>query len=98
MKQMFDVSVFDNDERIVINGEVDGIPVAELTLKRLLANLSFARSISTDQGVVDFLDGLIAKVKRIDETEWEVLKTKIPFEIYYDEESNVDEVPADDAE
>ena len=62
-----------------------------------LANLNFSRSISTEQDVLNLLDGLIAKTERISDEEWESLKTKIPFDTYYDADSNVDEVPQDEA-
>lgn len=97
MAQMIDVDVFDNDERIIVNKACEGTPIADFTRTGFLANLAFARSISTEQGVLNLLDGLIAKTERISDNEWDGLKAKIPFATYYDADSNVDEVPQDEA-
>ena len=97
MAQMIDFDVFDNDERIIVNKACEGTPIADFTRESFLTNLSFARSISTEQDVLNLLDGLIAKTERISDIEWDGLKTKIPFATYYDADSNVDEVPQDEA-
>jgi hypothetical protein len=97
MAQMIDVDVFDNDERIIVNKACEGTPIADFTREGFLTNLSFARSISTEQDVLNLLDGLIAKTERISDDEWDGLKAKIPFATYYDADSNVDEVPQDEA-
>ena len=83
MNQMIDINGFDVVERIMINKGSEGIPVEDFTRKNFLVNLSFARSISTDQDVIALLDGLISKVERITDEEWEKLKTMIPFDVYY---------------
>lgn len=97
MAQMIDVDVFDNDERIIVNKACEGTPIADFTRTGFLANLAFARIISTEQDVLNLLDGLIAKTERISDDEWDGLKAKIPFATYYDADSNVDEVPQDEA-
>lgn len=97
MAQLIDVDVFDNDERIIVNKACEGTPIADFTRTGFLANLAFARSISTEQDVLNLLDGLIAKTERISDDEWNGLKAKIPFATYYDADSNVDEVPQDEA-
>lgn len=97
MAQMIDVDVFDNDERIIVNKACEGTPIADFTRTGFLTNLAFARSISTEQDVLKLLDGLIAKTERISDDEWDGLKAKIPFATYYDADSNVDEVPQDEA-
>lgn len=98
MKQMIDIDVFDTDERIVVNKSCEGTPISEFTRERFMTNLTFARNISTEQDIIDLLDGLIAKVEDISESEWETIKNKIPFGVYYDVENNVDEVPIDEVE
>lgn len=97
MKQMIDIDVFDNDERIIVNKACEGAPIADFTRTGFLANLKFARSISTEQDVLDTLDGLVAKTERISNEEWDSLKAKMPLDTYYDAESNVDDVPEDEA-
>lgn len=97
MAQMIDVDVFVNDERIIVNKACEGTPIADFTRTGFLTNLAFARSISTEQDVLNLLDGLIAKTERISDDEWDGLKAKIPFATYYDADSNVDEVPQDEA-
>lgn len=97
MAQMIDVDVFDNDERIIVNKACEGTPIADFTRTGFLTNLAFARSISTEQDVLNLLDGLIAKTERISDDGWDGLKAKIPFATYYDADSNVDEVPQDEA-
>lgn len=95
MVQMVDVDVFDIDERIIVNKACEGLPTSNFTRAGFLTNLAFARNISTEQDVLDTLDGLIAKVERISDDEWGNLRLKIPFATYYDAESNVDDVPVD---
>ena len=51
MPQMFDVDVFDNDERIIVNKACEGTPIADFTRAGFLVNLNFSRSISTEQDV-----------------------------------------------
>lgn len=96
MKQMIDIGVFDNDERIIVNKICEDVNVAAFTKARLLTSLSVSCNIVAEQDILDLLDGLIAKVERIADDEWDYLKMKIPFETYCDAESNVDEVPADE--
>lgn len=98
MRQMIDIDVFDTDERIVVNKACEGTPISEFTRERFMTNLIFARKISTEQDIIDLLDGIITKVEDISESEWETIKNKIPFGIYYDVENNVDEVPIDEVE
>lgn len=98
MKQKISIDVFNNDERIVINKASEGTAVKDFTKARLLTILNFDREISTDQDVLDLLAGLIAKVERITDEEWDHLRQAIPFETFYDAESNVDEVPTDEEE
>lgn len=97
MNKAIDVDVFDNDERIIVNKACEGIPIADFTRAGFLTNLTFARNISTEQDVIDMLDGLISKTEHISDEEFDSLKAKIPFFTYYDAESNVDEVPQDEA-
>lgn len=97
MKQIIDIDLFDNDERIIINKACEGAPISTFTRSGFLTNLHFARSISTEQDVLDLLDGLTAKIDRVSEQEWEDLKLKLPFETYYGEETTVDVVPQDEA-
>ncbi|BAL01906.1 hypothetical protein OBV_p-00510 (plasmid) [Oscillibacter valericigenes Sjm18-20] len=96
MAEMIDIDLFDMDERIIMNKASEGVPLSSLTRERLINNLSFARNISTEQAVTDLLDGLKAKISRLSDGEWDALKLKIPFSTFYDAESNVDEVPADE--
>lgn len=93
---MIDISVFDNEERVLVNKICEGANVAELTKARLMTSLSVSRNIVAEQDILDFLDGLISKVERITDEEWDCLKMRLPFETYYDAENNVDEVPADE--
>lgn len=87
MKQMFDVDLFNNDERIVINKIAESTPIADMSCDMVISNLAFARSISTEQGIVDMYDGLLSTLSHISAEEWDKIKDKIPFEVYYDEGS-----------
>lgn len=91
-----DLSVFNVDERIVINSTVANETMSGYGRSDLLANLNFAKSISTDPDVVELLDGLLDKVKAMSDAEWEEMKLLLPMEVAYDAESNVDVVPDDE--
>ena len=95
---MIDIDVFDSDERIIINKACEGMDIALFTQKSFLENLEFSRAVSTEQDIVDLLAGLIGKVKQISVEEWEGVKTRIPFQTYYeyDEESG-EEVPDEES-
>lgn len=97
MNNMVDIDVFDNDERIIVNKACEGVNVLSFSRDAFLAHLTFARNISTEQDILGLLDGLIAKVEHISDVEWDNIKSKVPFATYYDAESNVDEVPIDEA-
>lgn len=88
MKQMIDIELFDNDERILINKGCENVPITNFTRTGFLSNLSFSQSISTDPDVIALLDRLIEKISRMSDDEWENMKAKIPFEVYYDAEDN----------
>lgn len=91
-----DYDIFDNSERIILNGNAQGINVSELSKKRILENLNIAKSVSTEPELLDTINGLIAKVNRITDDEWSALCLKLPFPVAVDAETNVDEVPSDE--
>ena len=98
MKKMIDIDVFDSDERIIVNKACEGVSIVDYTRSQLHMNLTFARAVASEEDVLalDLLEGLIAKVEALTDEDWDRLKIKIPFETYYDAESNVDEAPADE--
>lgn len=75
------VDIFDNDERIILNGLAENIPVSSLTKKRCLAQLSFSREASTDEAMSAVLDELISKVENISDDGWAFMRLYIPFEV-----------------
>lgn len=86
MKQMIDIELFNNDERIIINKGCENMPIAGFTRAGFLSNLSFSRNISTDPDVIALLDRLAEKISHMSDDDWESMKVKIPFEVYYDAE------------
>ena len=97
MKQMIDIEIFNNDERMMINSACEEVAISKFTQKGFLRNLKFGQSISNDLDILNLYEGLIEKVEKLSDEEWEYVKTKIPFETYYDMASNVNEVPLDES-
>ena len=83
-------NVYETDERIVVNRGCEGIPMSLFTKEHFLLNLNFTKNISANKDILEFLDKLILKTERISDEEWEEIKKRIPFDIYYDAENNVD--------
>lgn len=75
------VDFFDNDERFILNGVAENIPVSSLTKRRCLAQLSFSREACTDDALSAVLDELISKMENISEDGWNFLRLHIPFEV-----------------
>jgi putative RNA methylase family UPF0020 len=90
MKQMIDIDLFNNDERIVINKIAENTRFQDLDIDMVISNINFARSISTEQDIIELYDGILSVLSRVSADEWNALKNKIPFEVYYDEESTSD--------
>lgn len=90
MKQMIDIDLFNNDERLVINKIAENTRFADLDRDMVISNVNFARNISTEQDIIELYDGLLSILSRISDDEWNSLKNKIPFEVYYDDESTSD--------
>ena len=92
------VDVFNNEERVLINGICKGEKLSSLTREDVLASLTFSRQIADDGDtmITDLLDGTAAKVRAMTDDEWEELKMNVPLLVAQTAEDEVSEVPEDE--
>ena len=78
------IDMFDNNEKLLINEACKGVAVKDLTRDRLLKGFLFARNVSTEQDILEMLEGLIAKVESLSDEDWDSMKMRVPFDTCYD--------------
>lgn len=97
--------MFDADERGYLNSLSTDIPKSELNRKKVFDVLSFAAGIVNleDFLAVELVNGLLSKINNMSDSEWDVVKDALPFNVPYDavgEDSPVDSsgfvLPVDD--
>ena len=77
-----DLTIFDNDERIILNGMTENTSLSKLTRERLLSQLAFAIDACADAELRDVLEGLVTKLENASDREWEEVRTHLPFEVF----------------
>lgn len=80
------IDMFDNDERIILNGLAETTPISKLSKKLCLAQLSFSHEACADDDMSAVLDGLISKLEAISDEEWSKLRLSLPFEVWAEAE------------
>lgn len=92
------IDIFNNEEKILINGMCKGEKLSSLTREDVLASLSFSRQVATDGDtmITDLLDGTASKVSAMTDAQWEALKLIVPLPVAQTAEDEVSEVPADE--
>lgn len=92
------VDIFNNEEKVLINGMCKGEKLSSFTREDVLASLTFSRQIVDDGDVMitGLLNGIAAKIIAMTDAEWEEMKMNVPFPIAQTAEDEVSEVPMDE--
>lgn len=88
--------LFNNEEKVLINGICKNEKLSALTKADVLNSLSFSRQICEDGMMADLIDGAIEKVNALTDHEWDELKFRTPFPVAQTAEAEVSEVPLDE--
>jgi len=82
--------IFDTDEKIYLNHASKDVLPDKLTREHILQGLNFAAkaSNSDDFLISGLLRGLIDKFSRLEDNEWDKIKTALPFHVPYGGEDN----------
>lgn len=91
------INIFNNEERVLINGICKNEKLASLSKKNVLDALAFSRQIAdeSDAMIIGLLDGAITKLEAMSDGEWDELKMATPFPVAQTAEDEVSEVPMD---
>jgi len=84
------IDLFDNDERIFINGTSEGEKLSDFTRAKMLGHLDFTLNISTDDMVIELSKGLKSKISKLTDTEWYELILRLPFPVTYGDDDEED--------
>lgn len=87
------IMVFNNEEKILINGISKGAKLSELKKDEAFNALMFARQITNDDDAMmcDLIDGTMEKVKDMSDAEWDEIKMLIPFDVILGDDEDADE-------
>ena len=93
-----DIDIFNNEERVLLNGICKNEELATLSRERVLDSLTFSKQITDDKDtmILDLLDSTYSKIKVLEENEWDALKNLTPFPVAVMPEDDVEEVPTDE--
>jgi hypothetical protein len=83
---MKNINIFDADERIIINSSFKDMLLSDFTKEHFLDNLNFTLNISTDDTIINLVEGLKDKIKDISKEEWANFILELPLETYYSED------------
>ncbi len=93
-----DIDVFNNEERVLINGICKDEKLSTITRQKVLDSLNFSKQISTDAMIMDLLDSTSSKMKVMTDEEWDALKVLTPFPVAVLPQDDVEVVPSDEEE
>lgn len=93
-----DADIFDNEERVLVNGICKNEKLSTLTRQKVLDSLTFSKQITNDSDmmILGLLDSTYAKVKAMTDEEWDALKVLTPFPVAVMPQDDVEVVPADE--
>ena len=93
-----DIDIFDNEERVLVNGICKNEKLSTLTRQKVLDSLTFSKQITNDSDmmILGLLDSTYTKVKAMTDDEWDALKVLTPFPVAVTPQDDVEIVPADE--
>lgn len=88
---MIKIDIFDNEERILINGICKNEKLSRLTKNDVLNALRFSRQITdeNDSMMIDLIESTYEKVGNMSEAEWEKVKMLTPFPVVSSAEDEI---------
>ena len=93
-----DIDVFNNEERILVNGICKDEKLDSLSRQKVLDSLTFSKQITddTDTMILDLLNSTYSKVNVLTDAEWDALKCLTPFPVAVVPQDDVEFVPTDE--
>ena len=81
----YDVSVFNNDERLWINSASENSLIADLTVESFVGYINTAIIVNGgDEQVLSLATGLLEKVECLSRSEWQSIIEQTPLDVVYD--------------
>lgn len=76
-------TVFNNEEKVLVNAVCNGKKLSELSKEDAVLALVFSRQITNDDDamMLELIDGTMEKVKGMTDAEWDELKMLTPFDV-----------------
>lgn len=87
--------MFNNEERIVLNGICNNEKL-DFSKKSVLYSLLFSEQVVTDEMMIDLIKGISEKISALSDEEWVEVRKQIPFPVALVPEDEVAEVPTDE--
>ena len=86
--------MFNNEERIVLNGICNNEKL-DFSKKSVLDSLLFSEQVVADEMMIDLIKGISEKISALSDEEWTEVRKQIPFSVALVPEDEVAEVPTD---
>lgn len=83
--------MFNNEERIVLNGICNNEKL-DFSKKSVLDSLLFSEQVVADEMMIDLIKGISEKISALSDEEWTEVRKQIPFSVALE----VAEVPTDE--
>lgn len=87
--------MFNNEERIVLNGICNNEKL-DFSKKSVLDSLLFSEQVVADEMMIDLIKGISEKISALSDEEWTEVRKQIPFFVALVPEDEVAEVPTDE--
>lgn len=87
--------MFNNEERIVLNGICNNEKL-DFSKKSVLDSLLFSEQVVADEMMIDLIKGVSEKISALSDDEWTEVRKQIPFPVALVPEDEVAEVPTDE--
>lgn len=87
--------MFNNEERIVLNGICNNEKL-DFSKKSVLDSLLFSEQVVADEMMIDLIKGISEKISALSDEEWTEVRKQIPFSVALVPEDEVAEVPTDE--
>lgn len=84
--------LFDVDEKIVFNS----IAEQDMTKKDLLDAVALAYEMNSDTDMQDMFKNINDKLSNMNEQDFKEMLAIIPFDVPYDDENNIEELPEEE--
>lgn len=76
---MLTEEMFDNNEKIILNGMLENLLISNFSKRKCLELLSFSLAVCGDEDMSSALEQLIEKIEDVSDDEWLYLRLLMPF-------------------